>query len=56
MKVVAGYFTVPIMAITTIPMMKRVFNLPLWALQGFVDSTFYADGAVTAGQQTSKAR
>lgn len=28
------------MAITTVLMMKRVFNLPLRALQGFVDSIF----------------
>ena len=28
------------MAISTVLMMKRVFNLPLRALQGFVDSVF----------------
>lgn len=28
------------MTITTVLMMKRVFNLPLRALQGFVDSIF----------------
>ncbi|PTA64129.1 hypothetical protein E2566_08170 [Pectobacterium punjabense] len=47
------------MIITTVLMMKRVFNLPLRVLQNFVDSIFN-DGAAAvlpellSGQQTSK--
>nr|ALD82343.1 hypothetical protein [Raoultella ornithinolytica] len=49
------------MAITTVLMMKRVLNLPLRALQGFVDSIFKLMElpvlpGLLSGQQTGKER